>query len=97
MRIIAHRTLAEFWKKHVDATVALQNWYHISKSEEWTNLQEIRNTFSNVDYVGNQRYVFNIKGNHYRLVAKILFSQKIMYIRFIGTHEEYERIDCSTI
>jgi len=57
----------------------------------------MKKTFNSVDYTGNQRYVFNIKGDDYRLVGKILFRQQIIYIRFIGTHKDYEKIDCSTI
>jgi mRNA interferase HigB len=97
MRIIAHRTIEEFWMLHADAKVALENWYQITKMVEWNSLQDIKQTFRSVDYVGNHRYVFNIKGNDYRLVVKILFLQKIIYIRYIGTHKEYDKIDCSTI
>ncbi len=97
MRIIAHRTIVKYWTVHADSRIALENWYQITKSANWNNLQDIKIKFNSVDYVGNQRYVFNIKGNNYRLVVKILFVQKIIYIRFIGTHEEYEKIDCSII
>ncbi|GHT66118.1 hypothetical protein AGMMS50239_27080 [Bacteroidia bacterium] len=97
MRIIAHSTLADFYLQHADSKIPLENWYHIAKKSEWNGLQDIKQQFNSVDYVGNQRYVFNIKGNDYRLVVKALFIQKIIYIRFVGTHEEYDKIDCSTI
>jgi mRNA interferase HigB len=97
MRIIAHRTIVEYGKDHADAKTSLDSWYKTTKLAAWKNFQDIKNTFNSVDYVGNQRYVFNIKGNNYRLVAKILFVQQIIYIRFIGTHKEYDAIDCSTI
>jgi len=67
------------------------------KQPNGKDFQDMKKTFNSADYVGNQRYVFDIKGNDYRLVGKILFAQQIIYIRFIGTHEEYDKIDCSTI
>lgn len=97
MRIIAHRTLVNYWLLKADSRISLENWYQITKKADWKDLQDIKATFNSVDYVGNKRYVFNIRGNNYRLVVKILFVQKIVYIRFIGTHEEYDKIDCSTI
>jgi len=97
MRIIAHRTIVNYGNAHADAKTSLDSWYKTTKAAAWQNFQDIKNAFNSVDYVGNQRYVFNIKGNDYRLVVKILFVQKIIYIRFIGTHGEYDRINCSTI
>jgi len=97
MRIIAHRAITEYGKQHADAKTALDSWYKMTKSAMWKDFKDIKNTFNSVDYVGNQRYVFNIKGNDFRLVGKILFVQQIIYIRFIGTHQEYDKIDCSTI
>lgn len=97
MRIIAHRTIIEYAKQQPLANTALENWYKTTKKATWNNFQDIKKTFNSVDFVGNQRYVFNIKGNDYRLIAKILFVQQIVYIRFVGTHKEYDKIDCSTI
>jgi mRNA interferase HigB len=97
MRIIAHRTIIEYGKEHADAKISLDSWYKTTKLATWKSFQDIKNFFNSVDYVGSQRYVFNIKGNSYRLVVKILFVQQIIYIRFIGTHKEYNAIDCSTI
>ncbi|MCL2327759.1 MAG: type II toxin-antitoxin system HigB family toxin [Bacteroidetes bacterium] len=97
MRIIAHRTIVHYGEQFPDAKTALNSWYRTVKTAKWNNFQDIKNTFNSVDYVGNQRFVFNIKGNHYRLVGKILFVQQIIYIRFIGTHKEYDAINCSTI
>ena len=97
MRIIAHRTIIKYGHQHLNAKIALDSWYRTTKSSRWQSFQDIKAIFNSVDFVGNQRYVFNIKGNDYRLVVKILFSQQIVYIRFIGTHKEYDRIDCSTI
>ena len=97
MRVIAHRTLVEYGKQHANAKTPLESWYKTTKAAKWKNFQDLKKTFNSADYVGNQRYVFDIKGNDYRLVGKILFAQQIIYIRFIGTHREYDKIDCSTI
>jgi len=97
MRVIAHRAIVEYGKQHANAKTALDSWYKTTKAAKWRGFLDIKNTFNSVDFVGNQRYVFNIKGDDYRLVGKILFIQQIIYIRFIGTHGEYDSIDCSTI
>lgn len=97
MRIFTEQTLKEYIRKHPDARVALQEWVSIVKRSEWTCFSDIRQTFGSVDAVGNQHYVFNIKGNQRRLVAVIKFTIRFVYIRFIGTHDEYMRIDCTNI
>jgi mRNA interferase HigB len=97
MRIIAHRTIVEYCVKQPQAQTALESWYKTTKAAHWKDLHDMKLSFNNVDFVGNQHYVFNIKGNDYRLVVKILFIQQIIYIRFIGTHKEYDKINCSTI
>ena len=97
MRIFTEQTLKEYIGKHPDARVALQEWVSIVKRSEWTCFADIRQTFRSVDAVGNQHCVFNIKGNQYRLVVVIKFTIKFVYVRFIGTHEEYVRIDCANI
>ncbi len=97
MRVIAISTLKEFWARRPDSEQALKEWYVKTCRAEWTSLRDMRKDFNSVDYVGNQRYVFNIKGNHYRLVVAVKFTPKLVYIRFVGTHEEYDKIDVSTI
>lgn len=92
MRIVTYKRILEFSKKHSDAATPLNFWYHTVKAKEWKNLNDIKETFNSVDYVGNNRYVFNIKGNDYRLIAIISFNAKKVYIRFIGTHSEYDKI-----
>ena len=92
MRIIAKSTLVEYYTKHPQAQQALEDWYETTKRAEWQNLSDIKAAFNTVDYVGNDRYVFNIKGNDYRLVVIIRFMKGRVYIRFIGTHAEYDRI-----
>lgn len=97
MRIFTEQTLKEYIGNHPDARVALQEWVSIVKRSEWTCFADIRQTFGTVDAVGNQHFVFNIKGNRYRLVVVIKFAIRFVYIRFIGTHEEYMKIDCANI
>lgn len=97
MRIFTEKTLKEYIERCPDAKTAVQEWVGIVKKSEWKCTAEVRMTFNSVDYVGNQRYVFNIKGNKYRIVAVIKHSIGFVYVRFIGTHSEYDRIDCINI
>jgi mRNA interferase HigB len=80
-----------------DSKVALERWYHIALNSQWKNFGDMKVDFPSVDYVGNQHYVFNIRGNRYRLVVVIKFVIGYVYIRFVGTHQEYDRIDCQNI
>ncbi|UEG54877.1 type II toxin-antitoxin system HigB family toxin [Mucilaginibacter daejeonensis] len=75
----------------------MNNWYRLVSQADWANFHEVRSMFNTVDAVGNDRFVFDIRGNHYRIVAMIFFDIRTVYIRFVGTHKEYDRIDCSTI
>ena len=93
MRIVTYKRIIEFSKKHADAETPLNFWYHSVTSKKWKNLNDIKLDFNSVDYVGNHRFVFNVKGNSYRLVAIISFNAKKVYIRFIGTHAEYDKIN----
>jgi len=93
MRVIAKRTLREFWKLHRDSEQPLRSWYDISKNEIWNNFNEIKSLFRNASIVGNDKVVFNIKGNDFRLVVKVDFIWKVMFIKFIGTHREYDKVD----
>ncbi len=99
MRIVSHRRLKEFYEApgHEDAKVPLERWYEIVEEAEWKNFAEVRSLFPSADFVGNQHYVFNIGGNKYRLVVVIKFIMGYVFIRWVGTHSEYDIIDCSTI
>ena len=97
MRIVTFKRINEFIEKHKDSKTALEEWYFKTTKAEWRNLSDIKKNFNSADYVCNNRFVFNIKGNNYRLVAIIIFSSQKVYIRFIGTHTEYQRIDCKNI
>jgi mRNA interferase HigB len=97
MRIVTFRAIKEYVEKDANATVALYEWYHRVRRADWNNLLELKKDFNSVDYVGNERYVFNIKGNHYRIVCIIIFASKKVYIRFIGTHAQYNKISAKMI
>lgn len=97
MRIFTEQTLKENIANNPKSKVALQEWVTIVKKSNWNCFSDVKSTFNSVDNVGNQHYVFNIKGNTYRLVVVIKFTIKFVYIRFIGTHSEYDKIDCRTI
>jgi mRNA interferase HigB len=97
MVIISKSALMEFVKAHSNAAAPLNSWYEITRNCDWAHFSDLKRTFNHVDAVGNDRFVFNIKGNDYRLVAMIHFSKRTLYIRFIGTHQDYDKIDCKTI
>lgn len=97
MRIVTFSKIKAFINAHAGADVALREWYFKTKRSDWGKLNDVKLTFNSVDYVGNDRYVFNIKGNDYRLVAIIIFASRKVYIRFIGTHAEYDKIDSTKI
>jgi len=92
MRIVSRKILIAFYRIHSDAETAIEDWYHKTVKAEWNHFAELKQTFNSADSVGNQRYVFNIKGNDYRIVAIVKFKIKMVYIRFVGTHIEYDRI-----
>lgn len=92
MRVISFAPLRDFMDVHADAQEPLKEWYKAVSKAYWRNFADIKQTFNSVDYVGNDRYVFNIKGIIYRIVAIVLFINQKVYIRFVGTHEEYDRI-----
>ncbi len=92
MRIISTTTIRHYYEEHPESKVALQDWTDKVKEANWSSFADIKKTFNSVDYVGNQHYVFNIKGNDFRLVAVVKFTPKFVLIRFIGTYAEYVKI-----
>lgn len=92
MRVVAHSTIVEYYQKNPQSEAALESWYKTTLKAEWHNFNDIRKTFNTVSQVGKQHYVFNIKGNDYRLVVVIQFTPQAVYIRFVGTHAEYDKI-----
>ena len=99
MRIVSHRKLRAFYQSpgKEDSEVALERWYEIVEAAQWQNFAEMKADFGSVDAVGNQHYVFNIRGNKYRLVVVVKFVMGYVFVRFVGTHEEYDQTDASTI
>ncbi|HEV7348277.1 type II toxin-antitoxin system HigB family toxin [Telluribacter sp.] len=96
-RIFAKSTLRQFWGKHKDAGQYLKTWYDTAMSADWKNPMDVKNTYANASILKDGRIVFNIKGNAYRLVARFNFEKKWIFIRFIGTHADYDKIDANTI
>jgi mRNA interferase HigB len=97
MRIISRRILREFWEIHPDATISLQTWFHDVESVTWNTPADIKAVYQTASFVAYNRVVFNIKGNRYRMVVVVVYQHNLVYIRFIGTHEEYDRIDVTKI
>jgi mRNA interferase HigB len=97
MHVITYKAIREFVKDHPDAEIKLGRWYKWMKKGRYNNFNELKRKFSGVDYIGNDRYVFNISGKNYRLVAMINFKAHRAYIRYIGNHADYDKIDCSKI
>jgi len=97
MRIIARKTLKDFWSAHVDAEQPLKSWFHEAKEADWKSFKDIKERFRSADVLPGNRVVFDIKGDRYRLVVKIHYNTGIIFIRFIGTHAGYDRIDAANI
>jgi mRNA interferase HigB len=98
VRIIAKRTLVQFWESgHGDAAQPLKAWHALAKAASWNHPKEIKEKFSSASFLANNRVVFNISDNKYRLVVKVEYELKAVYIRFIGSHADYDKIDVSTI
>jgi mRNA interferase HigB len=99
MRVISRRALREHWDKpnRADSQESLEAWYAEAKSAEWRSFGDIKRSFGSASGVGNKRVVFNIGGNKYRLIVEVNCAAQIVYIRFVGTHMEYDQIDASTI
>lgn len=96
-RIVAKRTIREFWQKNKDSKEYLETWYQTVKSANWDKPSDIKKFYATVSILKNSRVVFNIKGNDYRLVAKINYERQWLFIRFIGTHSEYDKINANNI
>jgi mRNA interferase HigB len=97
MRIIALSRLREFWQRHPAAEMPLRSWYAEAARAEWTRPADIKAAFRNASFLAGNRVVFNIKGNDYRLVVAVHYNRGLMYIRFVGTHREYDRADAEKI
>ena len=97
MRIIAKKILREFWEKHSDCEQQLKAWYKEANKAEWKNPNEIKLEYPSACILNDNRICFNIKGNNYRLIVRINYDYQIVWIRFIGTHSDYDKIDANKI
>lgn len=97
MRIVALSTLRAFWLKHPDAEVPLRAWYTLASRASWKTPSQIKGAYRAASFVGSNRVVFNIKGNDYRLVVLVRYDKGLMFVRFVGTHEQYDRTDVTTV
>lgn len=97
MRVMARRTLREFWEQYPDSEQALEAWYYEAEHAEWHNSAEIKKKYGSASIVGNDRVVFNICGNKYRLIAHVNYAYQMIYIRFVGTHKAYNNVKVETV
>ncbi len=96
-RILSKSTLRQFWENYPDSEQYLKTWYDTAMSSDWKTPIDVKKSYANASILKDGRIVFNIKGNTYRLVAKINFEKQWIFIRFIGTHNEYDKIDANKI
>ena len=97
MRIIAKKALRDFWEVHPDSEQALKAWFKDVSAAEWDSFNDVRESFNRASAIGSDLIVFRIRGNHYRLIVRINYVFSIIYIKFIGTHADYDEIDAVTI
>lgn len=97
MRIIARRALRDFWEQHADAEQPLRAWYHDVLQADWESPADVKRVYASASVVGGNRLVFNIRGHKYRLVVAVNYTYRMCYVRFIGTHQAYNRIDAATV
>lgn len=97
MRVIAVSTLRAFWERFPDAEQPLKAWYEEASNAHWTQPAEIKAQYRSASVLKNRRVVFNIKGNDYRLIVAIAYRLQVVYVKFVGTHKEYDAIDAETV
>ncbi len=97
LNIISHKKLRDFYSRHPDAKEALNTWFKVASNADWKGFNDLKETYPSADFVGDDRVVFNIRGNNYRLIVRISFQFKNAMIKWIGTHAEYDKIDAKTV
>lgn len=97
MRVIALKRLREFWHRHPQAETPLRAWYAIASRADWRSPAEVKADYRSASLLANNRVVFNIKGNDFRLVAAMHYTRGLLYVRFVGTHGEYDRTDVNQV
>jgi len=97
MRVIALSTLRNLWERHPDAEMPLRAWHALASRANWKTPADVKAAYRNASFVADRRVVFSIKGNDYRLVVAVRYDRGLMYVRFVGSHRQYDRIDVETI
>lgn len=97
MRIISKKILREFWQKHPDSEQQLKAWFQEASKTDWKSPSVIKKIYPSASFLQNNRVVFNIKGNKYRLIVRINYDYSMIWIRFVGTHAAYDKIDANKI
>jgi mRNA interferase HigB len=97
VRVISKRILRDFWEKHADTEQQLKSWYNEAEQADWKSPIDIKKDYPSASILVDNRMVFNIKGNNYRLIVKINYKYGIVWIRFVGTHSEYDKVDATKI
>ncbi len=97
MRIFNYTTIRDFWGNHPDSKEPLIYWYEITEQATWNTSMDVKQTFRSADILSSDRVVFDIKGNAYRLIASVNYHYQSLFIKFIGTHSEYDRVDALTV
>ncbi len=97
MRVISKQKLVQFWSRHPSTEQPLRAWFEVANAAQWKTPHDIKASFASASFVGNNRVVFNIKGNNYRLVVAVAYVLGAMYIKFVGTHKEYDAINVATV
>ncbi len=96
-RIFSKSALRDYWEKHPETEQYLKTWYNTAMNSDWYNSNNVKQTYPSASILKNDRIVFNVKGNSYRLVVKCNYEKQWIFIRYIGTHAEYDKIDATTI
>jgi mRNA interferase HigB len=97
VRIIAKKTLKVFWERHRDCEQQLRAWYDETMEADWQTPKDIKTKYPSASFLSDNRVVFNIKGNSYRLIVKINYKYRMVWIRFVGTHAEYDKINANEV
>ena len=97
MRVISRKALRVLWEDHPEARQALQAWYADVKHAAWKSPTDIKRAYRNASFVANNRVVFNLKGNQYRIIVAIQYKFQIVFIRFVGTHQDYDQVDAASV
>ena len=97
MRVIAVSTLRVFWERYPDAEQPLNAWYEEATRASWSQPADIKAQYRSASVLKNRRVVFNIKGNDYRLIVAVAYKLQIVYVKFVGTHKEYDAVDAETV